>query len=116
MESFDDNFIRCFLRHLQGHYKHNPVKSAELEAAFNMTGSQVRDLVRRLRRQGYWIASGSTGYWIARTRIEYEDSMRHLRSRAMSLLMTLRDMKISLNRVTTEAKQRELWEQHMEVR
>lgn len=104
--------IHDFLAYIKPHRKNNPVKSAELEGHFVITGSHIRDIVRYLRREGFWIGStaGSAGgYWWTDNRGEYEACISSLRRRALNLLVTLREMRASLNRVRTTEDQTELW-------
>ncbi len=62
-----------------------------LEKEYGVSGSFIRDLVRRLRREGIPIASGDKGYKVI-TADKYEEiipTLEHLRSRAMSELITI---------------------------
>lgn len=110
---FSESFILDFLGYIKHYQRDNPVKSRELEIHYNIRGADVRNIVRLLRRQGYWIGStaGSMGgYWTTHKRGEYEESILSLRGRAMNILVTIREMKSSLYRVQTDQQQTELWE------
>jgi hypothetical protein len=61
-----------------------------LEDLMGIRSSQIRGLVREARRNGTPIASSVKGYWIAETKEEYEETIRHLRDRASSLAKTLK--------------------------
>lgn len=70
-------------------YRSNPIKSKELEEEFNISSSQVRDVVRSLREKGVPITSGAEGYWFARNIEELKPTLNHLKERALSLLRTI---------------------------
>ena len=104
--------IHDFLAYVKPHRKGNPVKSAVLERHFEIKGAGIRKVIRYLRREGFWIGStaGSAGgYWWTDNRGEYEACVSSLRRRALNLLVTIREMRASLNRVRTGEQQTELW-------
>ena len=49
--------------------------------------------MRYARVEGKPIASNSNGYYMAKTRIELEDTIEHLEGRAKSMLKTLKSLK-----------------------
>jgi biotin operon repressor len=102
--------------YIEGRTKDNPILSREIEDTLLITGAQVRHAVRCLRRHGFWIASGTRGYWVPENKDEYLESMRHLRNRMLSLSTTLREMQASIRKVATEEQQRTLWEQAQTVK
>lgn len=71
----------------------NPVLSSALEERFKSAGPQVRDAIRQLRREGHPIANCENGYYYARSFAEIEPTLNDLSSRAMSLLLTVKQMK-----------------------
>jgi len=87
---------------IQEHGSENPVTSRELEAALHIGGALVRDIVRELRRDpdverrrvGI-ISHRETkqgGYFIIKTRVELEDTIQNLKSRALSMHETISKM------------------------
>lgn len=110
MNSFDHKYN--LLSIIKRHRKDNPVKSDILERQLGIRGAELRDRIRLLRREGFWIGStaGSAGgYWWTDNRQEYEACISSLRRRALNLLVTIREMRASLNRVQTGKEQTELW-------
>ncbi len=71
----------------------NPVLSSVLEERFKAAGTQVRDAIRQLRREGHPIANCDNGYYYARSFSEIEPTLNDLSSRAVSMLNTVRLMK-----------------------
>lgn len=82
-----------FVSRLKRHTISTPITSKELECALGLSGAGLRDLVRRLRRNGIPIGANSDGYFYARSLEEYEDTIADLEHRAMSLLNTVEAMK-----------------------
>ena len=74
--------------------KENPVFSAELERAFGMTGAEVRNLIRELRREGHPIANDK-GYYYAKSYEEFKPTLDDLEHRAESLFNTVKKFKIA---------------------
>lgn len=68
-----------------------PIKSRQIETANNVSGAEVREAVRVLRRKGYPICSGSCGYWIG-DKEEIEHTIAQLKSRGTDMLETARAM------------------------
>ena len=54
------------------------VRSAELEHVLNLSGTELRKLVNRMRRRGIPIASSRDGYFYARTAGEVYSTIRQL--------------------------------------
>lgn len=70
------------------HSKNDPVMSVDLEKQFNIPGPTLRKYIHKLRMKPYHKAIGITetgGYFLARTREEYEFTLRSLESRIKSL-------------------------------
>ncbi len=86
------------LKELENHTSVNPINSKELEGLYNLSGSEVRDIIRELRRDGNMIGSGSDrgrrqgGYYIIRTIDEYTETRTHIVNRIISLANTVRKM------------------------
>ena len=70
--------------------KKNPIYSGELESQYNLTGFEVRNIIRELRRDGEPIANSKQGYYYARNINEIQETLQDLRGRATSLLNTAR--------------------------
>lgn len=73
--------------------KDNPIYSAEIERRLEIAGTQVRDLIRELRREGKPIANSHKGYFWAATYEEIEPTLTDLNSRAISLHETISGLK-----------------------
>ena len=56
-------------------------------------GSKLRDLVKHARRKGVPIGSNGTGYFYARNKEEYEQSIQHMLERKNSLEFTTLKMR-----------------------
>lgn len=67
--------------YLKGAYKgrRNTIKSAELERALHMSGTDLRKLVNKLRRKSVPICSGRDGYFYAKTAGDIIRTIRALR-------------------------------------
>lgn len=61
------------------------VKSADLEAALHISGTDLRKLVNRLRRKGVPIASSRDGYFYAVTAGEVYTTIRQLQGMVRGL-------------------------------
>lgn len=70
--------------------KDNPVTSAQLEGIFGIKGCEVRTVIRGLRRRGIPIGTSIKGYFYCVTEDEYNHLINDLRSRAFSMLDTVR--------------------------
>ena len=75
------------------HKKDNPIMSYHLEERFNLAGSEIRNIIRELRRQGKPIANCPSGYYWAETYREIEDTINDLEGRAFSMLETSKALK-----------------------
>jgi len=91
------------LNKLKDRTKKNPIFSGSLETEFGLMGTQVRDIIRQLRREGYEICSNEKGYWMAQTSEEVDDIIKNLKSRSLSMLETI----TSLQRRSYQMKYRE---------
>lgn len=78
---------------LRLHRKENPVYSKEIENCFNITGVQVRDIIRELRREGKPVANSKQGYYWARNEIELQETIEDLESRSFSMLKTIEGLR-----------------------
>ena len=67
------------------------LKSYKIEHALGLTGAEVREVVRELRRKGYPICSSSKGYWIG-SQEEVAHTIAQLRSRGTDMLATANAM------------------------
>ena len=68
------------LEHLKRYHlgERNAATSRELEAAFDLRGKELRDLVNTLRRSGEPIASSGAGYFYAETEQEVRATIAHM--------------------------------------
>lgn len=87
--------INLFIASLKLRTPECPIYSAELEAHFEITGSEVRDIIRSLRRDGHPIANSSKGYFYARTYTEIEPTILDLKSRSLSMLETIKKLELN---------------------
>lgn len=69
------------IAYLKGGFKgrQRTIKSAELERAMDMSGTDLRKLVNKLRRKAVPICSGRDGYFYARTAGDIVRTIRALR-------------------------------------
>jgi biotin operon repressor len=68
------------------------VKSHKIESGLSISGSEVRAIVRTLRRGGFLIISSSKGYSFTENEdIFRETTLTHLNDRAKSLHKTIAD-------------------------
>lgn len=61
------------------------VKSADLEAALHISGTDLRKLINRLRKRGIPIASSREGYFYAATAGEVYSTIRQLQGMVRGL-------------------------------
>ena len=69
--------------------KNNPVYSHQLEKMFNVSGTVIRDAVKLARRAGVPICNDN-GYYKASCYEEWKPTADNLKSRALSMLETIR--------------------------
>ncbi len=67
------------------------VSGGELERVLNLSGTDLRKLVNRLRRRGVPIASDRSGYFYAVTAGEVYSTIRQLRQMAAGLEKAMED-------------------------
>ena len=97
--------IPGFLSTLQNHYIYpNTVKSRKIESALGIKGTEVRAIVRYLRREGHFITSNHSGYGYLDKTVNnanlYEElTLRHLEERISSMQKTASIMRESIDRV-----------------
>lgn len=75
------------------HHATNPVYSVELEQRYGITGTEVRNIVRELRREGKPVANSKQGYYWADNIEELRPTIDDLESRAMSMHETVKALK-----------------------
>ena len=73
------------------------VSGAELERVLDVSGTELRKLVNRLRRKGVPIASDRCGYFYARTAGEVYATIRQLRKMVSGLEAAIRGLEQSLD-------------------
>ena len=102
--------LPAFLNTLRQHYIYpDSVKSKRIEQNTGLKGTEVRSMVRYLRREGYWITSTSKGYaYLEKTpknaNIYEECCLRHLEERIASMQKTASDIRRSINSVYDETQ------------
>ena len=84
----EKKLLYCLKRRHSGRKK--AAKSPVLEARFNITGKELRDMVNSLRRAGYPICSDERGYYYAKTAQELKATINQL-SRRIAGIATARD-------------------------
>jgi hypothetical protein len=91
MEKFRHTRLATVYPELVAHLKRslNFVKSEQLEQAFSLTGSEVRQIVQYARRQSIPIVSSAHGYSMARSSGDLDSTLAHLRERMNSLKYTV---------------------------
>ena len=72
------------------------MSGVELERALNLSGTELRKLVNRLRRMGVPIASDRQGYFYAATAGEVYTTIRQLRQMAAGLEKAIAGLESSL--------------------
>lgn len=73
--------------------KSDPVYSAKLEIDLKLSGVQVRDMIRELRRSGVPVANSKQGYFIAESYEEIKETIIDLESRCNSMHETVSALK-----------------------
>ena len=73
------------------------VRSAELEQVLNLSGTDLRKLVNRMRRKGVPIGSSREGYFYAQTAGEVYTTIRQLKGMAAGLESAIRGLEQSLD-------------------
>lgn len=67
------------------HGKDKPVYSSTLEREYKLSGTEIREMIGELRDSGEPIASGSKGYFYAKTYDEIIDTSDALKGRATKM-------------------------------
>ena len=81
------------IRLISEYRKERQITSKKIEVLLRVPGTFVREIVREARRNGLPIGSSSKGYYLIEKESELEETVRHLKSRAMSELRTYNIMK-----------------------
>ncbi len=76
--------------------KSRAIISSELEALTNLSGSQIREEVNKLRTAGIPICSGRTGYYLASTQEELDRTVAQLKSRVSQIRKAIKGLNIKL--------------------
>ncbi len=78
----------CILSSIKLHGKDNRIYSYQLESQYNLTGAELRNIIKELRRSGEPIANSKEGYYYARDINELKETLEDLRGRALSMINT----------------------------
>jgi hypothetical protein len=103
-------FIPGFIKTLQQHYIYpKSVKSKVIEQNTGLKGTDVRHIVRYLRREGHWITSTASGYaYLEKTpdnAVIYEECcLRHLEERIASMQKTASEIRHSIDGVYSQTQ------------
>lgn len=73
--------------------------SRELECTFGISGTELRSLVNRLRRDGVPIASNASGYFYAANEQEVRATIGHLTRRISGIAAAIRGLNRALEEV-----------------
>lgn len=76
----------------------NPIKSSEIENRIGISGVTVREIIHKARTiENIPICSSSRGYYIASNKIEADETIRQLRSRAKQMVEAAEGMEKHYN-------------------
>ena len=81
-----------FLNRIRLTTSESPVNSKQVERVLRLKGSELRQLVKVLRREGYPIASCGKGYYYARNIEEIMPTLDHMKMRRDSIALTINKM------------------------
>lgn len=81
----------------------NHITSRELESITNLTGSEIRAEVNRLRTAGAPIASDANGYYIATTDEELTATIRNLQSRRNAMNRAIEGLTVAKHKIVCGA-------------
>jgi len=73
--------------------KYKPIVSKELERQFGISGPDVRDEIRNLRRKGEPIVGSNTGYYLATGTEDIKQLISDMESRISSMRETINSIK-----------------------
>jgi len=73
--------------------KYKPIVSKELERKFDISGSEIRDTIRDLRRKGEPIVGSHSGYYLATGTADIKELVADLESRISSMRETITAIK-----------------------
>lgn len=97
IELKNDLYIFLKLNHLG---KSASIPSRDLESKYNLTGAEIRSLIKEMRQEGHLIGSWGNskdhegGYFVITTVREYLETKNHLQHRALSMLQTIKMMDV----------------------
>lgn len=89
----DQQFVQSFLSGMKAHRRDNPIISKKIESKMGLTGPDVRDIVRHLRRLGNPICSFHKGYYWTHDPDDLQQTIDHLESRARDEFVTAAALK-----------------------
>ena len=78
---------------------HKPIVSRKLQGLWNISDLTVRQAVALLRDDGMPIASGSKGFYSAKTAGELEDTINHLRERVIGISKRISSLTSTQNKM-----------------
>lgn len=77
--------------------KENAIHQADLGQKLGITPAAAKMLVRKARREGMQILSGTEGYWLPKDDDEKRDFVKLMRKQALSRLVSSKPIKSALN-------------------
>ena len=103
-----------FLQVLQSNYVYpESVTSRRVESGLNISGAEVRAIVRTLRRGGHFIISDHKGYSFTTDPDLFEDKIQHLYDRRTSLSNTIDECESAISIARQGTPQGELFNAHI---
>ena len=82
------NLKNCILTSIKCRKKENPVLSRELETSYGLSGTQVRDYIRELRRDGEPVVATDSGYYFSKEESDVQLIHDDLQRRIISMSKT----------------------------
>ena len=70
-----------------------PVRGKNIAHALGTGTREIAEVAKHCREKGWWVCSGSSGYWYAKSFKEFHKSLEREEHRARSILSTIRKAK-----------------------
>lgn len=84
---------KAVIHYLYEEINREPVISKRLESIFDLSGPEIREIIKYARRNGHPVASNNYGYYIEMDYDKCMENIIHLEERAMSQLFTVNRMR-----------------------